>query len=280
MDLALKKKLDDMARTLRFHILEMVAGETSTGGHLGGSNSAADIVAALYFHKMKLDPQNPQDEDRDRFILSKGHAVLAQYAALAELGFFSKDELKKVKMIGSMLQGHPDMTRTPGIEANTGSLGMGLSIALGMSLGMRIDNNTRNVYVMIGDGELAEGQIWEAVIAAAHHKVDNLVAIIDYNKLQAMGLTSDRLAINDLCERFTSFGWFSLQIDGHNITEICNALDTADTVKGKPVVIVADTIKGKGVSFAEGNAAYHNAVGITREQYEAAKKDIADYTYR
>jgi len=277
MDPKLKKKLDDMARLLRFHIIEMVAGETSTGGHLGGSNSAADIVAVLYFHKMKLDPANPQDEDRDRFILSKGHAVLAQYAALAELGFFPKDELKKVKMIGSMLQGHPDMIRTPGIEANTGSLGMGLSVALGMALGMRLDGNNRKVYVMIGDGELAEGQNWEAVIAAAHHKADNLVAIIDYNKVQAMGPTSDRMAINDLCERFTSFGWHSLQIDGHDMTEICSALDTADTISGKPVVIVADTIKGKGVSYAEGNAAYHNAVGISRELYETAKKDIAAY---
>ena len=278
MDSALKQKLDNIARALRFHILEMVGGETSTGGHLGGSNSAADIIAALYFHKMKLDPQNPKDEDRDRFILSKGHAVLAQYAALAELGFFSKNELREVKMIGAMLQGHPDKTRTPGIEANTGSLGMGLSIALGMALGMRVDNNRRRVYVMIGDGELAEGQIWEAVVAAAHYKVDNLIAIIDYNKVQAMGPTADRLEINNLSERFTSFGWYSLQIDGHNMVEICNALDIADTVTGKPVVIIADTIKGKGVSFAEGNAAFHNAVGMTSEQYEMAKKDIACYT--
>jgi len=278
MDSVLKQKLDDIARTLRYHIIEMVAGESSKGGHLGGSNSAADIVTALYFHKMKLNPKNPQDEDRDRFILSKGHAALVQYAALAELGYFSKKELFNVKAIGSMLQGHPDLNKTPGIEANTGSLGMGLSIGLGMALGMRMDNNSRKVYVMIGDGELAEGQIWEAVIAAAHHKAENLIAIIDYNKVQAMGPTADRMEINNLCERFSSFGWHTIQIDGHNMAEICEALDTADTLSGKPVAIVADTIKGKGVFFAEGNAAFHNAVGMTNEQYEMAKNDISSYT--
>jgi transketolase len=277
MDFVLKQRLDDMARILRFHILEMVGGEPSKGGHLGGSNSAADIVAALYFHKMKVNPQNPQDEDRDRFILSKGHAALVQYAALAELGFFPKDELKNIKRIGAMLQGHPDMIKTPGVEANTGSLGMGLSIALGVALGIRFDNNRRRVYVIIGDGELAEGQIWEAVIAAAHYKADNLVAIIDYNKVQAMGPTAERMEIDNLHDRFTSFGWHSMQIDGHNMEEICDALDAADAVTGKPIVIIANTIKGKGVSFAEGNAAFHNALPMTREQYEAAKKDIADY---
>jgi len=228
---------------------------------------------------MKIDPQNPRDEDRDRFILSKGHAALVQYAALAELGFFPREEIKYVKNLGSMLQGHPDMTRTPGIEANTGSLGMGLSIGLGMALGMRLDNNHRKVYVMIGDGELAEGQIWEAVIAAAHYKLDNLIAIIDHNKVQAMGPTADRMQINDISGRFASFGWHTIRIDGHNMTEICKALDEADDVSEKPVVIVADTIKGKGVSFAEGNAAFHNA-GLTPEQYKKASDDITGYVYR
>jgi len=277
MDYVQKQKLDDKARMLRYHILEMVAGEASKGGHLGGSNSAADIIAALYFYKMKVDPQNPKDEDRDRFILSKGHAALVQYAALAELGFFPREELKKAKTLGGVLQGHPDMRRTPGIEASTGSLGMGLSIALGIALGMQMDGNARKVYVMMGDGELAEGQIWEAAIAAAHRKLNNLVAIVDLNKIQAMGLTADRMQIDDLLERFASFGWHTIQIDGHKIAEICEALDAADDIFDKPVVIIAETIKGKGVSFAEGNAAYHNAVGITREQYEIAKSDIASY---
>jgi len=271
-----KKELDDIARKLRRHILEMVGGEAGKVGHLGGSNSAAEIVTALYFYKMNVYPLNPLDDRRDRFLLSKGHAALVQYAALAESGFFPKEEIRKVKDLGAMLQGHPDMTRTPGIEANTGSLGMGLSIGMGIALGLRMDNNPRKVYVIIGDGELAEGQIWEAVIAAAHHKTDNLVAIIDHNKVQAMGPTADRLSIEDLKEKFTSFGWHVIEIDGHNITEVCDALDAADEVTGKPAVIIADTIKGKGVTFAEGNAAFHNA-GLTPEQYEIAARDIENY---
>ena len=274
-----KQELYDRARTLRLHILKMVGGEDGKVGHLGGSNSAADIVAALYFHKMKVNPQNPQDENRDRFLLSKGHAALVQYAALAESGFFPVDEIKKVKKLGAMLQGHPDMTRTPGVEANTGSLGMGLSVGVGMALGMRMDNNPHKVYVIIGDGELAEGQIWEAAMTCAHYKTDNLIAIVDYNKVQAMGPTADRLRIDDLSDRFASFGWHTLQIDGHNMDEICDALYTADKLTGKPIVIIADTIKGKGVSFAEGNAAFHNA-GLTPEQYETALNEITNDTCR
>jgi len=280
MTLMQKQELESKARVLRHHIVEMVGGESGKGGHLGGSNSAADIVAALYFHKMKINPLKPYDDSRDRFILSKGHAALVQYAALAELGFFPKEELKKVKTVGAMLQGHPDMKTTPGVEANTGSLGMGLSIGLGMALGMQLDKNPHNVYVIIGDGELAEGQIWEAVLASAHYKMSNLVAIIDYNKIQAMGLTSNRMNIGELCEKFTSFGWHTLEIDGHNMEEICKALDDADNVVDKPVVIIADTIKGKGVSFAEGQAAFHNAPGLTAEQYEIAKNDINSYDCR
>jgi len=279
MDPILKQKLDEQARTLRHHILKMVGGEDGKVGHLGGSNSAADIVTALYFYKMKVDPQNPYTENRDRFILSKGHAALVQYAALAELGFFPVEEIKNVKNLGAMLQGHPDKTRTPGIEANTGSLGMGLSIGLGMALGMRMDGNQHKVYVMIGDGELAEGQVWEAVIASAHHKLDNLIAIIDLNKVQAMGPTADRMQIGGISERFASFGWYTIQIDGHDMTDICKALDEAVNVTGKPTVIIADTIKGKGVSFAEGNAAFHNA-GLTPEQYETALNDITNYECR
>jgi len=274
-----KENLDNQARILRQHILEMVGGEEGKVGHLGGSNSSADIVAALYFHKMKVNPHNPKDDNRDRFLLSKGHAALVQYAALAELGFFPKEEIKKVKNLGAMLQGHPDMTKTPGVEANTGSLGMGLSVGLGMAMGMQMDNNSNKVYIILGDGELGEGQVWEAVMACAHYKVDNLVAIVDYNKVQAMGPTIERFAIENLNDKFSSFGWHVIQIDGHNMTEICDALDAADGVKNKPTVIIADTIKGKGVSFAEGNAAFHNA-GLTAEQYKIAVEDIANYTSR
>jgi len=274
-----KKELDDRARALRRLILKMVGGEAGKVGHLGGSNSAADIVAALYFYKMKVNPQNPRDEDRDRFLLSKGHAALVQYAALAELGFFPVEEIKQIKNLGAMLQGHPDMTRTPGVEANTGSLGMGLSIGFGMALGMRMDNNPRKVYIILGDGELAEGQVWEAVMTCAHYKADNLVAVVDHNKVQAMGRTAERFEIGDLNAKFTSFGWHVIQIDGHNMIEICNALDAADDVTGKPTVIIADTIKGKGVSFAESNAAFHNA-GLTLEQYEIAVRDIDNYVCR
>ena len=270
-----KQELYGRARTMRLHILEMVGGEDGKVGHLGGSNSAADIVTALYFYKMKVNPQNPQDENRDRFLLSKGHAALVQYAALAELGFFPVEEIRQVKKLGAMLQGHPDMTRTPGIEANTGSLGMGLSVGVGIALGMRMDNNPHKVYVIIGDGELAEGQIWEAAMTCAHYKADNLIAIIDYNKVQAMGPTVERMRIDDLSARFASFGWHTLQINGHDMDEICDALDTADGLTGKPVVIIADTIKGKGVSFAEGNAAFHNA-GLTPDQYKIALNEITN----
>lgn len=271
-----KTALDNTARTLRRHILNMVGGENGKIGHLGGSNSAADIVTALYFYKMKINPNNPKDDARDRFLLSKGHAALVQYAALAECGFFAKEELSKVKTLGAMLQGHPDMSKTPGIEAVTGSLGMGLSIGLGMALGLKSNGNKRKVYVMMGDGELSEGQIWESVMAASHYNVDNLVGIVDKNKIQAMGPTKERLDISDLKCKFSSFGWHVIEIDGHNMTQICNALDAADEIKDRPTVIIANTIKGKGVSFAEGNAAFHNA-GVTPEQYSIAVSDIDNY---
>ena len=274
------KELDDIARKLRQHILEMVGGESGRGGHLGGSNSAADIVAALYFHKMKVNPERPKDDNRDRFLLSKGHAALVQYAALAERGFFPKEELKNVKAIGAMLQGHPDLTTTPGIEANTGSLGMGLSIGLGIALGMRLDENPHKVYVIIGDGELAEGQIWEAAMAAAHYKMNKIVAIIDHNKLQAMGPTVKRMEIGNLREKFDSFGWHTIEVNGHNIADICAALDTADDVTDKPVMIIADTIKGKGVSYAEGQPPFHNVPSLTPEQYEIAAGELADSACR
>lgn len=242
-------------------------------GHLGGSCSCAHVVAALYFHKMNIDPKNPKYEDRDRFLLSKGHAALVQYAALAEAGFFPKEELKKVKSLGAMLQGHPDMTKTPGIEANTGSLGQGLSIANGMALGLRLDGKKSRVYVVIGDGEMAEGQIWEAAMAASNFKIDNIVAIVDRNRLQATGAIVDRFNTNPVVPKWEAFGWNVIVIDGHNVAQIIEALDNAEKVKGKPTVIIAETIKGKCISFAENNVAFHNG-SLTTAQYDTAKQDI------
>lgn len=269
----LKKNIEKKALQLRYDILSMLA--PGKVGHLGGSSSCADIVAALYFYKMKIDPEYPYREDRDRFLLSKGHAALVQYAALAELGFFPKEELKKVKTLDGILQGHPDMRKTPGIEANTGSLGQGLSIALGISLGLRLDKNPGKVYVILGDGELAEGQIWEAAMAAANFGVDSLVAIVDQNKAQATGMIVERFNTNPLVAKWEAFGWQTLQIDGHNVEEIIEALDEADEVTGKPVVIIAETVKGKGFSFAEHKAAYHNAA-LTQEEYETALADLEE----
>ena len=202
--------------SLREHIVRDLIGAGKVG-HLGGSCSSAEIVAALYFHKMRHDPKNPALPDRDRFLLSKGHAALVQYAALAMAGYFPKEELKKVKSLGGMLQGHPDMTKTPGIEANTGSLGQGLSIANGMALGLRLNGSKSRVYVIIGDGEQNEGQIWEAAMAAASFKLDNLTAIVDRNKLMATGAIADRFEIGPLAPKWAAFGWNVIEIDGHDV---------------------------------------------------------------
>jgi transketolase len=270
---ALVQKLEEKALSLRRHIVLDLIGAGKVG-HLGGSCSSAEIVAALYFHKMRHDPKNPALAERDRFLLSKGHAALVQYAALALAGYFPAEELKNVKSLGGMLQGHPDMTRTPGIEGNTGSLGQGLSIANGMALGLRLDGSKSRVYVIIGDGEQNEGQIWEGVMAAASFKLDNLTAIVDRNKLQATGAIADRFEIGPLAPKWAAFGWNVIEIDGHNVAAVVEALDKAETVKGRPTVIIANTIKGKGISFAENNAAFHNGA-MTAEQCEIAIGDLA-----
>lgn len=262
-------KLEKKAVTIRKNILETIG--VGKKGHVGGSMSSADIITALYFHKMNHDPKNPTMPNRDRFVFSKGHSVLAQYAALAECGYFSKDELKNTKKFGCTLQGHPEI-ETPGIEANTGSLGQGLSLGLGMALGGKLDKIDYNVYVILGDGEIAEGQIWEAVNASSHHKADNLIAILDKNNNQATG-TTNIFDCGNIKDKFIASGWETIEIDGHNMEEIINGLDEADNVGGKPTLIIANTIKGKGVSFAEGKFSYHNAV-LTEEQYEQAKQDV------
>ena len=260
-----------ISRNLRRNIIKILG--VGQKGHLGGSCSLADIVTVLYFYKMNHDPKNPCWEDRDRFILSKGHAALVQYAALAECGYFSKEELLKVKTLGAMLQEHPDMQTTPGVECNTGSLGQGLSIACGMAAGLRLDGKKNKVYCIIGDGEIAEGQIWEAAMTASYYKLDNLIAILDKNNLQATGAIKERYNTNPLVEKWETFGWHVSEMDGHNIIEIIDILDNVDDVTGKPKIIIAHTVKGKGISFAENNVAFHNGE-LTKEQFENACNEL------
>jgi len=264
-------KVDALAWTIRSRVLDMIG--VGKAGHLGGSFSSAEVIAALYGYKMKHDPNEPKCPTRDRFVMSKGHAALAQYGALAEFGYFPMEELKRVKKLGAMLQGHPDLRKTPGIEANTGSLGQGLSIALGMALGLRVDGSTNRVYCIVGDGEMAEGQIWEAAMAAANFKVDNLVAIIDNNRIQATDTIEKRFNINPIAAKWSAFGWNVIEIDGHDSKQVCDALDQAETVKGQPVAIIAHTVKGKGVSFMEGEAGWHGKAP-SPEQVAAALVEL------
>jgi transketolase len=264
-------ELQKTALQLRLDLMEMIG--VGKAGHLGGSSSLAEIVSTLYFHKMHFDPRNLDDPDRDRFLLSKGHAVLIQYAALVEMGVIPRSELKRVKNLGSPLQGHPDMDATPGIEAVTGSLGQGLSIATGMALALRLDKRRSRVYVIIGDGEMAEGQLWEAAMAAYRFRIDNLTAVVDHNRIQASGPTNEVFEIPHIEEKWKSFGWNVITIDGHDVSEIIGALEAAEKVKGKPTVIVAETIKGKGISFAENTAAFHNAA-LSEEQYDRAVAEL------
>ena len=270
-DEKLIKELEDKAQKLRRDVVISIG--VGVAGHIGGSNSSADIVAALYFHKMRHDPKHPEWRERDRLLLSKGHVGILQYAALAESGYFPVEDLKHTKEIGSYLQGHPDVQKTPGIEAGTGSLGQGLSIGLGMALGLRLDRLDSRTYVLVGDGEIAEGQIWEAAMAASAFKADNLVAIVDRNRLQANGRTKERFDTGDIMAKFLSFGWHVIEINGHDMREILSALDEAETVKGVPTAIIANTVKGKGVSFAENVVGYHNGM-LTEETYRQALLEL------
>ncbi len=263
--------VQEKAWIMRRHVVRMVGvGKT---GHIGGSCSAAELVAGLYFHAMKIDPANPKLKDRDRFILSKGHAALVQYAALAERGFFPLEELDRVKCIGSILQGHPDRTKTPGVEANTGSLGQGLSMANGMAIAARLDGAGHKIWVLIGDGECDEGQVWEAAIFSAHRKLDNVVAVLDCNGLQAMGKTVDRMNTSPLPEKWAAFGWHVIRIDGHDVAQVLEALDAARAHRGSPAIIIASTVKGKGLSFAEHNFTFHNGT-MNADQYALALQEI------
>lgn len=263
-------ELKEKAKAVRKGILECIGINKKV--HIGGSMSSADLVTAMYFYKMNHSSDNPDDPDRDRLILSKGHSVLAQYAALAECGYFPKSILKTTKTFGSILQGHPERN-TPGIEANTGSLAQGLSFGVGMALGGKLDKRNYKVYVILGDGELNEGQLWEAITAASVYKLDNLVVIVDCNKLQASGPTKEIYDIGDIKSKFDAFGWKSFQINGHNMKEIIEVLDSVDKIKGTPSVIIAQTIKGKGISFAENVTSFHNTL-LTAKQFKRANLDI------
>ncbi len=266
------KELTELAKKLRRHVITMIA--TAGSGHPGGSLSAADIIAVLYFKVMRYDPQNPQWPERDRFILSKGHAAPILYAALAESGYFSVEELTTLRKLNSRLQGHTDRTTTPGVEMSAGALGQGLSFGIGTALAARLDARDYQVYVLLGDGECDEGQIWEAAMAAAHFKVDNLVAIVDHNKQQLDGWTQDIMNLEPLTEKWRAFNWNVIEIDGHNINQIQQALEEAKTIKGKPSVIIAHTIKGKGVSFMENNIDFHGKAP-TPEQAELALRELS-----
>ena len=259
------------AVTIRKHIIEMLYRAAS--GHPGGSLSAVDALVALYFHHMNYDPKNPKNPDRDRFILSKGHAAPALYAVLAECGYFSVNELKRLRQINCMLQGHPVCYQTPGVEASTGSLGHGLSFAVGVALAGRLDNKPYNVYVMIGDGESDEGQIWEAAASAAHYKLDHITALLDRNFLQIDGNTEDVLRLESVRDRWSSFGWHVLEVDGHNIKQILDALHEANTHTKQPSLIILNTVKGKGVSFMENNVDFHG-VPPNEMEYKLAMKEF------
>lgn len=247
--------LKQKALSMRRDILRMVANAES--GHPGGSLSAADIMAVLYFAEMNVDPADPENPDRDRFVLSKGHASPALYAALARRGFLPVEELMSFRRIGSRLQGHPSMKALPLVEISTGSLGQGLSAANGMAIAARMDGRPTRVYALVGDGELEEGELWEAVMTAYHQRLDNLVAIVDNNGLQIDGRVEDVKSMTEIAARFRAFGWHAVEVDGHDVAQIAEALAQARETKGKPTAIVARTVKGKGVSFMENQASWH-----------------------
>lgn len=265
------KELKEKAKDLRRNIIEMIYRAKS--GHPGGSLSIADIMAVLYWKEMNVDAQNPKAENRDRFVLSKGHAAPALYAALIEKGYADKELIPTLRRWGSPLQGHPDMKKLSGVEMSTGSLGQGLSVANGMALSSKIYNNGFRVYTILGDGELQEGQIWEAAMTAAHYKLDNLVAIVDYNNLQIDGKVSDVMDVYPVGDKFKAFNWNVIEIDGHNYEEIMKAFEEARNVKGKPTVIVAKTVKGKGVSFMENNPGFHGAAP-NDDEYKKAMEEL------
>ena len=271
MENSKKLYLKKVAEEIRLGILE---GTYNAGsGHPGGSLSCADIMTYLYFAELNIDPANPKWEDRDRFVLSKGHAAPALYSALSLRGFFPREDIKTLRQIDSHLQGHPDMNKTPGVDISTGSLGIGVSNACGMALAAKLQNKSYRVYAITGDGELQEGQIWESAMFASHYKLDNLLVFADANTLQIDGRTTDVMSPEPIDKRFEAFGWNVCRINGHDFDEIEAAVEAAKQVKGKPSVIVCNTVKGKGVSFMEDKAGWHG-VAPKAEEYKAAVEEI------
>lgn len=265
------KSLEKKATELRKDIVTMIC--KSKSGHPGGSLSVIDILTALYYDVMNIDVANPKKEDRDRFVLSKGHAAPALYAVLADKGYINKELLGTLRQFGSPLQGHPDMKKVSGVEISTGSLGQGLSVANGMALASRLQNIPYRVYVAMGDGELQEGQVWEAAMTSAQYKLDNLTAFVDYNNLQIDGNVSDIMNVASVEDKFKAFGWHVISIDGHNFEEILKAIDEAKQTKGKPTMIVANTVKGKGVDFMENVCGFHG-VAPTEEETKRAIEQL------
>lgn len=264
-------QFEKTAANIRTGIVKAIHNAGS--GHPGGSLSAADIVTALYFKEMNIDPKEPKMEGRDKFILSKGHAGPVQYAALAERGYFPKEDILQLRKLGNRFQGHPNMQKVPGVEMSTGSLGQGISVAAGMAMANKLDKNPGRVYVMLGDGEIQEGLVWEAAMSAAHYGLDNLVGILDWNGLQIDGKNEDVMTVTPVDEKFRAFGWNVIVIDGHDFDQIFNAFDQARAYKGKPTMIIAKTIKGKGVSFMENEAGWHGKAP-NAEQIEQAVKEL------
>jgi transketolase len=267
-------QLNKQAALIRKHIIDEVYNAAS--GHPGGSLSCADILTVLYFYEMRIDVQNPGWEDRDRFVLSKGHCAPALYGTLAEKGFFPKDELVKLRSIDSYLQGHPSMKDVPGVDMSTGSLGQGISAAVGIAMAGKIDNKTYRVFAILGDGEIEEGQVWEACMAAAHYKLDNLTAFLDHNGLQIDGKITDVMSPEIVEDKFKAFGWKVVNVNGHDYTQIAEAIEEAKKTKGKPTMIVADTVKGKGVSFMENAVGWHGTAP-NKEQRDQAIAELDSF---
>ena len=262
------KDLSKVCRQVRRDIIEMTANAGS--GHPGGSLSAVELLTSVFYNHMRVDPKNPDAPDRDRFVLSKGHAAPCYYGILAEMGFISRDEFRNFRQLHSILQGHPDCKKVPGVDASTGSLGQGCSIAVGMALGAKIQGKDTRVYALLGDGECQEGQIWEAFMAAAHHKLDNLTIIIDNNGLQIDGTNDEVMSLGDLPSKLRAFGFELFEIDGHDLDAIEDALSTP--VSDKPKCILAHTVKGKGVSFMENQVGWHGKAPNAEQRQQALKK--------
>ena len=271
MDATIKKQLEKTACKVRMGVIEGVYNAKS--GHPGGSLSISDVLTYLYFAKLNVDPKNPKWADRDRFVLSKGHCAPALYAVLAERGFFDKSELKKLRHIGAMLQGHPDMKGTPGVDMSTGSLGQGISAAAGMALGGKLSSASYKVYTILGDGEIEEGQVWEAAMFSAHNKLDNLVAIVDNNGLQIDGKITDVCSPMPITDKFEAFGWHVITMNAPDFDDIERAFDEAEKINGKPVAIVMTSVKGKGVSFMENQVGWHGTAP-NAEQYAQAMDEL------